>query len=322
MLTAILKPSTERVEAQTAERRNAFSCPLCLSDVVLKHGKIRVAHFAHKTNRQCFAAQPESQNHYNAKLLLAQALRSRGLNVGIETIVLSGDGDRRADVTAIHPQRGTPFAFEIQDSPLTVEAIERRTISYASANVPVLWLPILRHRALGDFGRFEGTHFWHCSSYRAPEWQRWIFGYSRQVIWFYDPDLRSLWRGWFSPAYGYRDSSEWHDSCGYQSSAGGWYTLKATRELTLEGPLRLSALKFKFVRRLSERAGAYAFPRSMLVQPSVGTWADEFTNGKIPTQRLLVTRESWYGYERQLWDPSSQDWSRAELKYDDEKDDD
>lgn len=57
--------------AETAEKGRNYFCPACHEIVILKHGEIRVAHFAHKVGNSC--AQ-ETIIHKIAKLLVQKAV--------------------------------------------------------------------------------------------------------------------------------------------------------------------------------------------------------------------------------------------------------
>jgi hypothetical protein len=59
------------LNAITAEKGRAFFCPECRSSVILRRGKIKVAHFAHKYNESC---SEESVTHRIAKLLIKQSI--------------------------------------------------------------------------------------------------------------------------------------------------------------------------------------------------------------------------------------------------------
>lgn len=56
----------------TADRGNDYRCPVCKERVILKRGKIKVPHFAHKINEIC---NPETVTHQAAKLLIQQVVQ-------------------------------------------------------------------------------------------------------------------------------------------------------------------------------------------------------------------------------------------------------
>ena len=98
MLTAITPPNPTTLEAAVCHKGGIFVCPQCKCEVVLKKGRVRIAHFAHKPPIECVAGVPETAAHYRAKLAIRDGLRKRGLTAELEKVILSTEGDRRADV--------------------------------------------------------------------------------------------------------------------------------------------------------------------------------------------------------------------------------
>jgi hypothetical protein len=56
---------------ETAEKGIHYSCPACNESVILKKGKIKVAHFAHKASENC---NQETITHQTAKFLIQQVV--------------------------------------------------------------------------------------------------------------------------------------------------------------------------------------------------------------------------------------------------------
>jgi len=62
------------IKAEEANRGEAYSCPVCQGEMVLKQGTKKRPHFAHKAlTENC---TPESALHYSFKRLLAEALKA------------------------------------------------------------------------------------------------------------------------------------------------------------------------------------------------------------------------------------------------------
>lgn len=71
-----------RIDAFSAERGPTYHCPKCRGEVVLKKGRKVVHHFAHKPPTECTWATGETRAHMEAKVLVWDALKVRGLTGG------------------------------------------------------------------------------------------------------------------------------------------------------------------------------------------------------------------------------------------------
>lgn len=214
------------VEAAHADRGGAYHCRGCGAAVVLKVGRIRIAHFAHRPDAGCAFGAKMSLAHLTAQRRIAEALRGRGVNARLEAFTPSLAGDRRVDVLAWPADRPTArIAIEVQSSDMTPELIAARTRSYNAVGLAPLWLRLL------DFGGFEGVQtlphratVW-IDKYRARAWERWSHDHLGGRLWFLDQGTFLAWRGTFAPAHSYRgDITQWV-------------------ELELDGPFALSDLR-------------------------------------------------------------------------------
>ncbi|GIF48186.1 competence protein CoiA-like protein [Asanoa ferruginea] len=111
------------VEAERDLADDEFSCPLCQHLVVLKRGRVKIAHFAHAPGADCIAVG-ESPRHLLAKKVLAEQFRGLGYHVELEQI--HSDGERRVDVAVWSDKSRQWVAVEVQDSPISVEAMKAR----------------------------------------------------------------------------------------------------------------------------------------------------------------------------------------------------
>ena len=67
----MLKASTTNKEVLSMEvekEDGPFFCPSCRGKVILKKGRIKIPHFAHKPPVTCIYGKGESEIHYKAKL--------------------------------------------------------------------------------------------------------------------------------------------------------------------------------------------------------------------------------------------------------------
>lgn len=114
--------SGERIEAARDLPADAYVCPLCAGTVILKRGRVKVAHFAHAPGATCDQAG-ESLAHHLAKRVLADRFRSLGYTVELEEPHLGVA--RRIDVAVTVPT-GHRVAVEVQDSATSVAEMKRR----------------------------------------------------------------------------------------------------------------------------------------------------------------------------------------------------
>lgn len=122
MLIASL-PNGHRVEADRGlPDGRRYACPQCAQEVILKRGRVKVAHFAHAPGVSCAWAS-ESLSHLRAKRVLADQFRAIGYTVELEEQY--ANVGRRVDVSVTVPT-GHRVAIEVQDSAISVNEMERR----------------------------------------------------------------------------------------------------------------------------------------------------------------------------------------------------
>ncbi len=251
-----------RVEAARVKRDELVRCPGCGSDLILRAGRIRVAHFAHRPRAPCDFARGETLAHLEAKLGLRDALAARGLRAEVEYEVAALAGDRRADVLVWSPA-GQAVAIELQHTPIGVPEIERRSFAYAEAGVPVLWIPFLTERFWQGEERRAGGAAGDVFNPRYPArpWELWAQGFGRGVLWYFDPLGNRLWRGRLDqhpyrarPALWYTRRGEERRTPGGERISRRWW------ELTLWGPYGLDAVRIELLARTPARAGDFLYP--------------------------------------------------------------
>lgn len=282
MLIAINDADDSRVEAGKAVKGLGYSCLGCKAQVTLAKGRIRRPYFGHRPGAVCSYAALETWEHQQAKEDFTSAYRARGLMCDVEVEVLSIDGDRRADVLLHAPDDAYRIAFEVQNSPLDYTALERRTTAYLKADVPVIWVPILNRKRLGDVQRIAGANIHYVSHFSAPPWQLWIHDL-QGGLWYYDPVARGIWRGLLDDCMLYRNPTSWFADGEEHSAGGHWYSSKRWSSLFLQGPFELSRLRAKRVRRALRKRRAYHLP--------AGVGADFILEGD-PTDYAMPVRIS------------------------------
>ncbi|PTJ89318.1 competence protein CoiA, partial [Mammaliicoccus sciuri] len=80
-----LNQHNQLIYAQHAKTNEIYSCPDCLSELVIKKGKHTVAHFAHKVDSYCLrnSYKKESLDHISSKHHIYACLNGK-VNIDME----------------------------------------------------------------------------------------------------------------------------------------------------------------------------------------------------------------------------------------------
>jgi len=255
-----------RIEASAAQRGGTFNCPQCNGVLVFKPGRKVISHFAHKPPTDCTWARGETRAHLEAKQLVGDVLKARGLRAELECVLRELSGDRRADVLVWSPT-GKRLAIELQHSPIGIDEIERRAFSYARQGVAQIWVPFLSKDTieLAD-RRSDGTLF--LATYSPRHFERWVHGlHGKDGMWCYAPHQKLFWKARLAPHMVWKPVTEWYDEYGDEQSAGGYSRFsKKHRELTLEGPYGFDALRIVVKNRRPFKAAQYNWPGGSVAQ--------------------------------------------------------
>ena len=266
MLVATL--DGDRMEAEIAERGLGYVCPICEQPVVLKRGRIKIAHFAHKPPTNCTWTKGETQAHLEAKKLFQAAFVSREVRAEVEFIVRSLPNDRRADVMVWSPS-GMQAAIELQHSNIGIKEIEKRSFSYAREGIAQAWLPFLRPKfmtkAVRRQGGDDGDLF--IEKYPARPFERWAHALHFGRLWFYDPKQMALWRGHFDPHKIWVEESSWYSPEGDELFAGNYSKVsKQWKDLTLWGPHSIEQVRITFQDSDPRGTDCYNVPAGRIVK--------------------------------------------------------
>jgi competence protein CoiA len=238
-------------------------CPKCERSVILKRGRIKIAHFAHKPPTDCTWAKGETLAHLEAKKLFKDAFELRGLRAEVELIVPSLPNDRRADVMVWSPS-GVRVAIELQHTTIGIEEIEARSFSYAREGIAQAWMPFLRPSVWENAETRSGSDDagnMFIEKYPARPFERWAHLLHLGRLWFFNPADRTLWRGHFDEHEIWVEESSWYAEGGEEMYGGGFgRTSKRWKELTLWGPYSLHHVKIKIVPRMQWWKGRYKVP--------------------------------------------------------------
>jgi competence protein CoiA len=261
MLIGLL--GAERIDAARAMRGQDYHCPQCNSLLILKKGRKVIDHFAHKPPTDCSWAKGETQAHLEAKTLIAEALKARGLTAEVEFVLSTLSGDRRADVMVWSP-KGQQIAFELQQTNIAIQEIEHRAASYAKANIAQIWIPFLPASVWKDGKAAPGG--WFIPRYAPRPFERWIHGLNgTEGMWMYDPINGEFWLGQMRGHQIYVEETSRYEKGVGEVSGGGYHRWsKRYKELTLKGPHKIEALKIKHKTRNAQRAEGYHWPAGMI----------------------------------------------------------
>jgi len=117
-------------------------CQFCDQEMIIRHGMIVRAHFAHKVACTTpYVGHPESPEHRFGKMLVAEHLRQEVAEYSdarIEFEFPIPEVRRIADILVIFPN-GWRVAHEIQLASITVEYLQQRTEDYLRAGIDVVW---------------------------------------------------------------------------------------------------------------------------------------------------------------------------------------
>lgn len=180
-----------QVEAARDLGNDEFTCPTCTGPVLLKRGRVKIAHFAHLPGSDCWS-EPESVTHLRAKHLLATKFRGRGHQVALEEV--HHRHGRRVDIAVTVATRtgNARVAVEVQDSAISVEDMKARTrIDRRLGFLHTLWVfTDKRARALLDIARNIGDDYLES---RIPRELLWVDNRHGQGVFVLDVDTETVW---------------------------------------------------------------------------------------------------------------------------------
>ncbi|WP_335869957.1 competence protein CoiA [Bacillus sp. 2205SS5-2] len=133
----IVVASFSRKDLMALREKHFFYCPQCGEKLILKVGKTLIPHFAHYTISACVGlSEPESALHLQGKKELFQSLSQQKLSPKLEKTFRSIH--QRADIFVEYQENGV--AIEYQCSPLSTEALSKRTNGYKSIDIDSVWI--------------------------------------------------------------------------------------------------------------------------------------------------------------------------------------
>ncbi|EOS8270193.1 TPA: competence protein CoiA [Bacillus cereus] len=118
-------------------KRENFFCIACGKKVLMRLGKQKKWHFAHKKEDSCLAFyEAESKYHRHGKELLYRWFKRQNFHVDIEHYL--PEIQQRPDIFI--ERAGRKVAIEYQCANLSIEQLYKRTYSYWRAGIQVIWI--------------------------------------------------------------------------------------------------------------------------------------------------------------------------------------
>lgn len=123
---------------QQLRQTTTFYCPQCQSQIILKIGRVKIPHFAHKRNDACQSAfsEGESAIHLLGKQQLYDFFSTRVDSVALESYI--PQLQQRPDLLVTKEKQS--YAVEFQCSVIPSELLQSRTDGYVSQSIRPLWL--------------------------------------------------------------------------------------------------------------------------------------------------------------------------------------
>lgn len=263
MLIADLNGS--RIDADMARRSGAYRCPVCKDEVILRRGRKVVAHFAHRPRASCIARTGETRAHLEAKRVLLDALRARGLQVEAEYATTEVAEDRRADIMVWSPSSKTPVAIELQHSRINVPDLEKRARSFVRSGIAQLWVPFLDPGIL-DAADQIAPDILKVDRYPIQLHVLWMYGMvGEDGLWMYQPRARAFWRATLTDHMLMSKEALWYEMGAVKRyRQGGTRRSRRFRTLYLQGPWPADALRLNLFHRSADSSEWFNWPEGRL----------------------------------------------------------
>ena len=197
---------------KTEKGHGPFICPGCFGEVILKKGKIREHHFAHKPPFDCLYGRGETQLHYKCKRKIYEALSNHPKVKRCE-IEKQFDG-LRADVYV--ELSAIKIAIEVQKTNIDIDTIARKSLNYSKLGIFTLWLSPYD---APEKKWHEGEAEWIC---RPKEWEKYIHAmyYGRFYYWVGELSVKAFH---FDRFQIYVEEKEWFNEYGNEQYGGGYF---------------------------------------------------------------------------------------------------
>lgn len=250
--------------AWTTERTEApFFCKDCLKEVVLKKGRVRAHHFAHKSPVTCQYGIGETDAHHKAKKGIFEALKANPncsyceLEQRVNNVV--------PDIYAIIKE--APVAIEIQRSNMTVQDVYDRTVARHKNGLSVIWvIP-----SIDQLKIFKEDNQDVC---RVPKWLECIhaIGFGRIYVW--SGNGESVIPLHFCKFTRYVHEKDFYNSDGEYMIAGGYDKTLKDRKIVKYAPRKIIDIGTDFYssKRDYFYTKNYSLPSCLIWRDSMKSW--------------------------------------------------
>lgn len=132
------------VDVEDAVKEDSYWCPCCGGDLVIKDGPVKIKHFAHKSRMNCDEWHSD-MSEWHREWQKRFQLKNR-------EVVIEHNGEKhRADVCI------GSYVIEFQNSPMSREEFDRRTLFYTSAGFKLVWVFNFRDKIIYSRGSRNGS---------------------------------------------------------------------------------------------------------------------------------------------------------------------
>jgi competence protein CoiA len=260
MLCAV-NEKNEKLYAWNTEKNEApFFCPECNDECVLRKGKIRIDHFAHKPPINCEYGSGESEIHYQIKRELYEYL-SKQNNCDRCDIERSLDGVRPDISLHINGKR---VAIEIQNSKIDIRLIYKRMVRYSALKIYVLWI-IPKNEP--DLIEHNGEYV-----HRIKEWELYLhaLGFGKVYYWQGDSQVKAYHMGEHKLE---KEYSEFYSPEGELQSYGGYsYYAKRMKSVSTDDRMLRIENDFDFNLRKCWSTKNWSIPECLICNSRYTNW--------------------------------------------------
>lgn len=250
--------------AWTTERSEApFFCKECLKEVVLRKGRVRAHHFAHKAPVTCQYGLGETNEHHKAKRGIFEALK---INPNCSYCELEQKVNNVIpDIYAIIKE--IPVAIEIQRSNMTVQDVYDRTVARHKNGLSVIWvIP-----SIDQLKIFREDHQDVC---RVPKWLECIhaMGFGRIYVW--SGNGETVIPIHFDKFTRYIPEKDFYNSDGEYMTAGGYDKTLKDRKIVTYAPKKIIDIGTDFYSRKRDYfyTKNYSLPSCLIWRDSMKSW--------------------------------------------------
>lgn len=215
-----------RCYAWTTERNEApFFCKECLKEVILRKGRVRAHHFAHKSPVACQYGLGETEEHRKAKKGIFEGLKKNPncsyceLEERVNSVI--------PDIYAIIKE--IPVAVEVQRSNMTVQDVCDRTLAHYKNGLSVIWV-------IPSIDQLKTYREDNQDVSRVPKWLECLHALAYGRIYVWSGNGETVMPIHFDKFTRYIPSNEFYNSDGEYMEVGGYDKVLKDRKVVTPAP--------------------------------------------------------------------------------------